>query len=321
MEDKNYLISIIVPVYNVETYLPRCIDTLIGQTYPNVEIILLNDGSLDKSGKICQKYSMLDNRIKFIDKQNTGQADTRNIGVEVAKGNYILFVDSDDWIEKDTCEIALRLAIENDADIVTFGVKRVYENGRVCINHTKLKGNIAKKESIQALIYKVTQNGIYNYPVNKLFSKALFDDFKFPCGRIAEDQTLYKLFHKARKVFVCDRNLYNYYYNCNSTTGQGQYRPKLIKDRHILWLERLDFLKKHYPDLVDYQIAQILGVVYVSLIKLKDNVDYADFRKEIALFAEKNKKNERQLAQYDRKVKLHYYCYPLFWIYVKLFVK
>ena len=123
MEEKDRLVSIIVPVYNVEKYLSKCIESLINQTYTNIEILLINDGSTDNSKKICEQFKEKDSRIKLINKENGGLSDTRNKGLQEAIGKYIAFVDSDDYINENTVEDNLKTAIEKNADIVIFCFK------------------------------------------------------------------------------------------------------------------------------------------------------------------------------------------------------
>ena len=112
------MVSIIVPVYKVESYLPQCIESIINQTYPNLEIILIDDGSPDACGKICDEYAKQDKRIKVFHKQNGGLSDARNYGVARASGEYLSFVDSDDWIEPDMFEVLVKVADDNKADLV-----------------------------------------------------------------------------------------------------------------------------------------------------------------------------------------------------------
>ena len=125
MED---LISVIVPIYNVEKYINRCIDSIIEQTYTNLEIILVDDGSTDNSGSICDEYAKKDNRIKVIHKENGGVSSARNVGLDTAIGQYITFVDSDDYIEKKYCEILLKTLKKQKADCVACGYNRIYKN-------------------------------------------------------------------------------------------------------------------------------------------------------------------------------------------------
>ena len=124
------IISVIIPIYNVEEFLPKCIDSVLNQTLKNVEIILVDDGSTDNSSIICDEYALLDNRITVIHKKNEGLSASRNIGIDVAKGNYLAFVDSDDWIEESMFEIMYNTIVTNDADMVVcnyyedYGMKR-----------------------------------------------------------------------------------------------------------------------------------------------------------------------------------------------------
>ena len=120
METVSPLISIIIPVYKVEPYLRNCLDSIVNQTNRNLEIILVDDGSPDKSGDICDAYAAADERIIVIHQNNQGVSAARNAGLDIAKGDYILFVDSDDWIEQETCEAVLDLALKNNADLVCF---------------------------------------------------------------------------------------------------------------------------------------------------------------------------------------------------------
>ena len=130
-----YLISVIIPVYNIEQYLPRCLDSVIAQTYNNLEIILVDDGSTDSSGEICDKYSLLDNRIKVIHKSNGGVSSARNEGLEVAKGDYIGFVDGDDIIEKDMYQILLDNAIKYHCEMSCCQIDTISVDGvRTSIN-------------------------------------------------------------------------------------------------------------------------------------------------------------------------------------------
>lgn len=321
MNRNNCLISIIVPVYNIEQYLPRCIESLINQTYHNIEIILVDDGSLDKSGEICDEYAKRDKRIIVIHKENGGLSDARNRGLDIAKGDYIMFIDSDDWIEEDSCETLNRLAFEYNADIVVFGLNTVFSSGKTIRSKKGLTGLADKNMCMKFLIYNVSKGGIFNYVCNKLYSSQLFKDLKFPIGRLAEDQdTTYKLIHKSQRIYVTDQALYNYYQREGSITTT-QYYPRLIRDYHELLLKRLEFIQEHYSELENYQIAQILAHAYISIIKLQGNQQYKELKKELVYFCNKYALEAKELSVLDRKVRLHHYCYPLFWLYVKLFIR
>ena len=122
------LISVIVPIYNVEKYLQKCVDSIINQTYKNLEIILVDDGSPDNCPKMCDDYAEKDSRIKVVHKENGGLSDARNVGMEVATGEYVSFIDSDDYISLDFYETLLETIVDNDSDVVECGVVKFYEN-------------------------------------------------------------------------------------------------------------------------------------------------------------------------------------------------
>lgn len=321
MSRNDSLISIIVPVYNVEQYLSRCVDSLVNQTYHNIEIILVDDGSPDRSGEICDEYAKKDKRVKVIHQSNGGLSDARNTALDIAKGDYLMFVDSDDWIEKKTCEILNRLASDNKADTVIFGLNFVFDSGKVIRSKRGMAGLTDKNMCMKYLIHNVARGGIFNYACNKMFSSHLFEGLRFPVGRLAEDQdVIYKLIHRSQRIYVTEQPLYNYYQRDGSITA-AQYYPRLIRDRHELWLKRLDFIREYYPDLENYQIAQILGAAYVGIVKLEGNKQNGELKKKLICFSNKYILKEKELSVLDRKIKLHYYCYPLFWLYVKLFIK
>lgn len=135
MEDK--LITIIIPVYNVEKYLRECIDSVIAQTYKNLEIILVDDGSIDKSGEICDEYSKKDSRIRVIHKKNGGLSDARNVALDIAKGEYIGFIDSDDYIEKDMFETLYKLAEKYHAEISSISFYKILENKVISVRNSR----------------------------------------------------------------------------------------------------------------------------------------------------------------------------------------
>ena len=183
-------ISIIVPVYNVEEYLDRCIKSILNQTFKDFELILIDDGSKDNSSKICDQYAMEDNRIKVIHKENSGQATSRNIGLKISSANLVGFVDSDDWIEPDMYELLYKSHIKDDTDISIIGVKEVSEGER-CISEY-FPNNITFSEILKRA-----------YPCNKMFKKELFFDNNlfFRDNKYYEDLELIpKLFIKSKKI-------------------------------------------------------------------------------------------------------------------------
>lgn len=315
MEEKKVLISVIVPVYKVEQYLSRCIDSIIHQTYRNLEIILVDDGSPDRCGEICDEYAERDNRIKVIHKENGGLSDARNVALDVMTGEYVIFVDSDDWIDCEACETVLHKIIEEQADIVVFGYSGIDSSGKVSEKIFRLKGEISKSMGMRSLI--LNEMSIGNYAWNKIYKSSLFEEVRFPKGFVYEDQgTTYKLFHKANRIFVFPVSFYNYYKRSDSITTIW-YRPIAIKSRLKFWKERLLLMEKYYPENVDAQIAQILGEMYIGRIKLSKETDYEDFMKDLKEFQIHYHPDIRSLKHYNRRLKLYYYCRPLFYLYVK----
>lgn len=199
--------SVIVPVYNVEQYIDRCIQSILDQSYRNFELILVDDGSSDNSGTICDKYVVDDKRVKIIHQENKGLSAARNVGMELAKGEYLYFVDSDDWIEKETLQVLADEIRLNKSDVIIFGYKEVT---RTVTNSIIM---IESKEYIDAGIVK--ENLICdkwrNYVWNKCFRRKLFTGIEFPVGRIYEDLYIVPtVVYGAKIISVLPDVLYNY---------------------------------------------------------------------------------------------------------------
>lgn len=224
---KELLISVIVPVYNVEKFLPYCMNSIINQTYQNLEIILINDGSTDNSKHICEKYATKDSRIKLINQENQGLSMARNAGLKQAKGEYISFIDSDDVISLEFYEQLLDLMLKTQADIVECGLVKVKEEGII-------KDNFKVKEEHSKYIVIDKQealNRIHNENLdiclksvvvwNKLYKRDLFQDIQFPKGKKYEDEfTTYQVMYKANKIAIIDKIMYGYVQRASSIMGQ-----------------------------------------------------------------------------------------------------
>ena len=202
----NDLVTIVVPIYNVEKYLDRCIKSITSQTYKNIEILLVNDGSPDNSDKIMEKWRKKDKRIKCLYKENGGLSDARNYAINRAKGKYICFIDSDDYIDEYYVEKLYNEMIKNDAEITWCNFNTVNDNGKT--------GEIIQNEE-----------DLWSFEMpsacNKLFLKDLFikNNIEFPKGVWYEDlATTPRLFFKAKKVAFVNECLYNYYFNAESIT-------------------------------------------------------------------------------------------------------
>lgn len=208
-DGKMIMVSVIVPVYKVEQYLEKCVNSIREQTYKNIEIILVDDGSPDKSGEICDNFSKEDSRIKVIHKKNGGLSDARNVGIKQASGEYLLFVDSDDWIHKDTVMKTVQSAEKNKADIVLFDFISIEESTgrerRFTMPFPEEK--VISVKDIPELICKSCS------ACNKLFRKKFWEDsgIYFPVGKHYEDLgTIPKLLGIAEKV-IYKKEVYYYY--------------------------------------------------------------------------------------------------------------
>ncbi len=200
------LISVIVPVYKVETYLRQSIESIINQTYQNLEIILVDDGSPDTCGNICDEYATKDKRIKVFHKQNGGLSDARNYGVDRASGGYLSFVDSDDWIEPDMFEVLLKVAVDNKADIVNCGF--FWNHFDKMIVKPEIDIKFANPiDSVKSLIKGKISTGAWG----KLYRKSCISNISFPRGHDFEEYaTVYKFFLQAYNVVSIAKPLYHY---------------------------------------------------------------------------------------------------------------
>lgn len=214
-------VSVIIPVYKVEKYLKRCIESVVNQSYKNIEIILVNDGSPDKCGEICDSYARIDSRIKVIHKENGGLSSARNAGLDIASGEYIMFVDSDDWIEENSLE-KLDKYMNMSYDIINFKFSFVKEGSK---NIIELQSDIKESYECDLISYidKLFSGELDFFIWNKLYKKDLFNEVKFPEGRNYEDlATIYKLYFKAKNIIVTDYSLYKYWLgNLNSITSNS----------------------------------------------------------------------------------------------------
>lgn len=244
------LVSVIVPVYNVEEYLHRCIDSLINQSYLNLEIILVDDGSTDRSSSICDEYAAKDNRIRVVHKENGGQSSARNVAMDIMCGKYVVFVDSDDYISCNMIEKFIDSSLRHNVDVV--------------VADYTIIGNFPKKTKEVNKDYCATGIDIAKaiirdeYPKNfawgKLYKSYLFDDVRFPEGRIYEDTaTIYKVVAKSSLVYCLSDSLYFYEMGRPNNTTSELISIKALrsyKDGMINCVERISFFEQH-PEFQD----------------------------------------------------------------------
>lgn len=223
------LISLIVPVYNVKDYLKTCLQSILEQTYKNLEIILVDDGSDDGSSSICDEFARMDQRIKTIHLPHSGVSAARNAGLAAATGELLGFVDSDDWIDHDMYQYLYTLMVEHDADVsaCTYLLEQEGRPSKI-INNTGKLHIFSKKEIIRAL---VKNDLVKNYLWAKLFKRKLFDRLSFPVGRVYEDvAVLYKVFYSSQKVVLSCVSKYHYMIHKNESITRGGYDP--VKEYH-----------------------------------------------------------------------------------------
>lgn len=287
------LISIIIPVYNVEKYIEECIKSVINQTYKKLEIILVDDGSTDNSGKICDEYSKKDDRIIVVHKKNGGVSDARNYGIEVAKGKYISFIDSDDYIEKDMYEFLYNLIKNEDAQISCCGKYIVYDNK----TELYVKKDVKEVMNSQQAILMLCNFGYMGHSTYaKLYKKELFKEIKYPKIKNGEDiGTTYKVFDNANKIVYDSTPKYYYRQRADSITKQKKTNDEIIN----VSKEFMEFVIKKYPEIekpaICYYVYTMIGF-YDSIIKSENqNKKQAkDILKEIRKYS-KQCKNEMKI--------------------------
>lgn len=224
------LISIVVPVYNVEKYLSACVDSILNQTYKNLEIILVDDGSTDGSEKICDDYARRHKRIKVIHKENGGLSDARNVGIDAATGDYLAFVDSDDLINVRFIEILYALVKENKAGIASVEFKNFYDEESPDLSGSLIGDTmiLQSEEAIDKILY---QNILDNSVCNKLYNIHLFDGLRFPVGKLYEDMALfYRVFERAERIVHRRVAIYYYRLRKESLTGNFSLRRSDVLD-------------------------------------------------------------------------------------------
>ncbi|MDS3264683.1 ss-1,4-galactosyltransferase [Streptococcus pneumoniae] len=238
MED---LVSIVVPVYNVEKYLKKSIESILNQTYQNIEILLVDDGSTDSSGKICESFSKVDPRIRVFHKENGGLSDARNFGIEQMKGQYVAFIDSDDYISKDYVWKLYSSIKNNDSEVSICSFLLVDEKGE------KIKDELLDSGKIcltgQQILEKVLTADGYRYVVawNKLYRSTLFEKLKFKKGMLYEDEFLnYPLFWDCKRVSIVEEPLYLYVQRKGSIVQSNMTLEK-IKMKDEMHTSRIEF--------------------------------------------------------------------------------
>ncbi|PEL07026.1 glycosyltransferase [Bacillus sp. AFS017336] len=240
----NPKISIIVPVYKVEPYIHKCVDSILAQTLTDFELILVDDGSPDQCGIICDEYAKKDDRIKVIHKINGGQASARNAALNIAKGAYIGFVDSDDWIEPDMYDLLYNICIENECDIANC-TSIVHYNDKIIVNESQPLTIHSRNQAMKALFEGV----LYDEVVwSKLIKRELLENLRFPEGVMYEDTAFtYKVINESEKVCYIGQPKYHYIKRENSTMDLAVKNKSI--DAVLIYDEIYRYVRQHYPEL------------------------------------------------------------------------
>lgn len=291
-------VSVIVAIYNIKDYIEECVESLLNQNYDNIEIILVDDGSTDGSSEICDKYKKNSNNIRVLHKNNGGLSDARNKGIIEATGEYLMFVDGDDWIEKDTIKTLVWLVEEHEADMSTI-IKK---------DHKDLTGEVLIGDGKRMILHMLNTSCFEAW--GKLFKKTLFNDIRFPEGKIHEDlYTIPSIVLKCKKVVVYHKGLYCYrqregsimeevmkgdFYDlveccidginrCNLLSNDNEFVQDMQKWYlyHILWyyynaicnLEKEQY-KKAAANISFFYRITIKKYVYNPKVKLRDKVRF-----------------------------------------------
>ncbi|MBE5740947.1 MAG: glycosyltransferase [Clostridiales bacterium] len=271
-------VSVIVPVYKVEKYLDKCVESVVNQTYKNLEIILVDDGSPDKCPQMCDEWAKKDERIKVVHKQNGGLSSARNAGIEIAKGEFLMFVDSDDTINPQMIEILIRIQSETSSDITMCSWKKVHD-----INNPK-----NKTYDVEKLVCVVYENDevfalLYNKKVPlimaawaKIYKRNLFTDVRYPEGKIHEDEAvIHEILNNCKKLSFIDYPMYN------NTQRRDSITATTFNVKRLVMLEimkgRIDFMEKNKPQFIDSAIHHYVKILilyyhYVKWAKMSQSI-------------------------------------------------
>ena len=259
------LLSVIVPVYNVADYLSRCVDSILAQHVEAMEVILVNDGSRDSSGSLCDSYAEKDSRIRVLHKENGGLSSARNAGLDICRGEYVAFVDSDDWVEPDAYENMIRIARELDVKLVCGG--RYDVSGKTGEKKVGLCPPKTEKISAEELVGRIlTWDQCDSSACDKLFHRSLLENWRFPLGKVCEDvPVMYRIILQTDLAVMYSRPVYNYFHRPGSITNSS------VSDKTFHFLQHTEviypYIRQHHPAITDQaRYLRIRALAYSCLI-------------------------------------------------------
>lgn len=279
----NSIISIIIPVYNVEAYLSECIDSIIGQTYKNLEIILIDDESIDSSGKCCDDYAKKDNRIKVIHKKNGGAASARNEGLKIATGEYLTFVDSDDYLDSNACEYMINKIQEHNADLIQCGLRYVYKNKKFDYRSNILVNELTEFD-VETYLKRYTFDWTCGLACDKLFRREIFNGIFYETGHKIDDEFFtYRGVMNAKKIICSPKIFYNYRMRKSSVMHDNTYVEQMLFDKIDYLTKRRKNIVEKFPTLKqDFDLDYLDKLLFLShdsiitvpvIIKIQDSLN------------------------------------------------
>ncbi len=269
----NPLVTIIIPVYNVEDYLEKCVESVLNQTYKNMEIILVDDGATDSSGRICDDLKTKDDRIKVIHKANGGLADARNAAIDVMTGEYVTCIDSDDWISEDYISYLLSLLLDNECDISMVQLKKIYKDTDE-LDQIEEKVEIINK--VDAIEFYLYQKKFTASAHCKLYKSSILQKIRYPKGMYYEDMAVIcQLLDMSDKVVVSNQQKYYYYQRETSIMGERfnerkMHRIKIAEDICV-------FIKAKYPELINAAKFRLFLAATQTYREIPYKNDYANY--------------------------------------------
>lgn len=302
------MISVIVPVYNVEKYLDRCVESVLNQTYKDFELLLVDDGSPDECPRLCDEWAKKDERIKVFHKSNGGLSSARNYGLDRAKGDYIAFVDSDDFVHPDYLNLLYSALTQADADVAICDYINFKEND--VINYEKEKTEAFEEYNNIAIFQKYEEVDLV-VAWNKLYKKNIFANVRFPIGKIHEDEgTHYKCLYQSKKTVVIKNVLYYYFFNDNGISKRPFSLSNLAKIEFVI--EKAGFFKEkaridsRFVPLVRFAYQQAVSGFYSMTVENR-NFDF------------EHEKTSKATKKELKKILKKYKVYPLNYKYLDLY--
>ncbi|MDD3429795.1 MAG: glycosyltransferase [Oscillospiraceae bacterium] len=290
------VVSVIVPVYNVKDYLPRCVASILGQTYSDLEIILVDDGSTDGSGRLCDHYAEQDSRIQVIHKENGGLSDARNAGLDIATGEYITLIDSDDYVAPYYTEVLLSLALSNKAQIAVGTWQEIYTEETQALQVEEQKVQVVS--NLQALETMLYQKVFDTSAWVKLYKRSLFEKVRYPKGMLFEDLfTTYKLLWQCDTVAYTSQKLYGYYQRSNSIMNVA-FTPRRMHQVEAAE-QILSFVKENCPSLVPAAQARYVSSLCQTYLLIPAD-KYKDEQTELWT----KLKNNRKSVLFDKNARI-----------------